>query len=180
MQLTKAGKYQNKLLMMMLGSVILLFLAWNMAIKKTIVAFKNVRELNNNITSIEQKSLHKNQLLDQIGQLNNVLGIGENKIQTESIFEELVNICKAIDNVRIVNFPDIHQMEANGYKITTIFASFEGSYADLLTLVYQLERNKKIGRLVSVDFKKSKDLKKGSEFLNLTILLQNYELTDKH
>lgn len=176
MQLIKAGKYQNRLLLVVLGSIIILLLAWNGAFKKTIVAYSNVRELKNNLNSMEQNSQKKQQLQIEISQLNSVLGIGEDKMKTEAVFEELVKLCKAIENIRIINFPDIHQMEINGYRVTTIFAVFEGSYADLLMLVYQLERNKKTGRLVSIDFKKNKDIKKAKEFLGLTILLQNYEL----
>ena len=100
-------------------------------------------------------------------------------MQTESVFEELVTTCKSIGNIRMLNFPDIHQIDVNGYKVSTIFASFEGSYSDLLILVHKLERSKKTGRLGSVAFKKNKDLKNEEEFLSLTILLQNYELVSK-
>lgn len=179
MQLIKAGKYQNRLLMVVLGSIIVLLLAWNGAFRKTIVAYNNVRELKNSINSMEQNSLKIREMQDQIIQLNSVLGIGENKMKTEAVFEELVSLCKVIGNIQIINFPDIHQIEINGYKVTTIFAAFEGSYADLLMLVYKLERNKKTGRLVSINFKKNKDIKKGNEFLSLTILLQNYELVSQ-
>jgi len=44
--------------------------------------------------------------------------------------------------------------------------------------VYTLERNMKTGRLGSINFKKSKDIKTGEEYLSLTILLQNYELVN--
>lgn len=179
MQPTKAGKYQNRLLIVVFSSIIILFLAWNGAFKKTILAFRNVRELENNINSIAENSSRKMQLLSEIGQLNSVLGIGGDTIQAETIFEELVVISKEIESIRIINFPDIHQIEVNGYRVSTICASFIGSYADLLMLVYTLERNKKTGRLVSVDFKKNKDINKGKEFLSLTILLQNYELVRK-
>ena len=154
MQLIKTGKYQNKLLWVVLSSIIVLLLAWNGAFKKTIVAYSDVRE--NSINSLEQNSIQKQQLQSEISQLNSVLGIGEDKMKTEANFEELVNLCETIEDIRIINFPDIHQVEINGYKVTTTFAVFEGSYSDLLTLVYKLERNKKTGRLVSVDFKKNK------------------------
>jgi Tfp pilus assembly protein PilO len=176
MQLIKTGKYQNKLLWVVLSSIIVLLLAWNGAFKKTIVAYSDVRELKNSINSLEQNSIQKQQLQSEISQLNSVLGIGEDKMKTEANFEELVNLCETIEDIRIINFPDIHQVEINGYKVTTTFAVFEGSYSGLLALVYKLERNKKTGRLVSVDFKKNKDIKKGNEFLSLTILIQNYEL----
>jgi dGTP triphosphohydrolase len=179
MQLIKGGKYQNRLLLVVLGSIIVSILAWNGAFKKTIVVYRNVRELENNLNSLEQNSQKKQQLQNEISQLNSVLGIGEDKMKTEAVFEELVKLCKAIENIRIINFPDIHQIEINGYRVTTIFAAFEGNYTDLLMLVYQLEQNKKTGRLVSIDFKKNKEFKKGKEFLSLTILLQHYELINK-
>jgi dGTP triphosphohydrolase len=179
MQFIKDGKYQNRLIWVVFGSIIVLLFAWNIAFKKTIVAYSDVRELHNNINSLEQDAQQKAQLQGEINQLNSILGISEEKMKTEEVFEELVTLCKEIENIRIINYPDTHQIEANGYRVTTIFAVFEGSYSDLLMLVYKLERNRKTGRLVSVDFKKNKDLKKGNEFLSLTILLQNYELIGK-
>jgi hypothetical protein len=178
MQLTKTGKYQNRLLLIVLGSVVICLLAWNGAFKKTITTYNDVQLLRNSKSQMDQSSLRKQQLVDEINQFNSVLAIGENKIQTESVFEELVTICESIGNVRILNFPDIHQIDINGYKVTTIFASFEGDFLDLLELVYTLERNMKTGRLGSINFKKSKDIKTGEEYLSLTILLQNYELVN--
>jgi len=179
MQLTKAGKYQNRLLLIVLGSIIICLLAWNGAFKKTITTYSDVQLLRNSKSLMDQSSLRKQQLTSEINQLNSVLAIGENKIQTESVFEELVTTCESIGNIRILNFPDIHQIDVNGYKVTTVFASFKGDFSDLLALVYKLERNKKTGRLGSIDFKKSKDIKTGEEYLNLTILLQNYELVNQ-
>lgn len=179
MRLIKEGKYQNRLLMVLLGSIIILLLAWNGAIKKTIAAYNLMSELKSSINSMEQNLLKKRQMKSEIDQLNSILGIGVKKKKTEAVFEELVSLCKTIENIQIVNFPDIHQIEINGYKVTTIFATFEGRYTDLLSLVYKLERNKETGRLVSIDFKKNTDIKKRKEYLNLTILLQNYELVSK-
>lgn len=179
MQLTKGGKYQNRLVLIALGSIVICLLAWNGAFKKTIAAYSDVKLLKSSKGMMDQNSSRKLQLQNEIGQLNSVLAIGENKMLTESVFEELATICESIGNIRIINFPDIHQIDVNGYKVTTIFASFEGSFSDLLALVHKLERNKKTGRLGSIDFKKSKDIKNGEEFLSLTILLQNYELVSQ-
>ena len=179
MQLTKAGKYQNKLALIVLGAIIICLLAWNGAFKKTIAVYRDVQTLKNSRAMMDQNSLKKQKLQNEIDELNSVLAIGEKKMQTESVFEELVTTCKSIGNIRILDFPDIHQIEVNGYKVSTIFASFEGSYSDLLVLVHQLERNKKTGRLGSVDFKRNKDPKNEEEFLSLTILLQNYELVSR-
>ena len=179
MQLTKAGKYQNRLLLVVLGAIIICILAWNGALKKTIGAYKEVQLFKNSKSLMDQNSSKKVQLINEIDQLNSVLAIGENKLENESVFKELVSICKSIGNIRILNFPDIHQIDINGYKVTTFFASFEGSFSDLLILVNKLERNKKAGRLGSVYFKKNKEVKNGKEFLSLTILLQNYELVSQ-
>ena len=179
MRLIRAGKYQNKLAWIVLGAIIICLLAWNGAFKKTIGAYRDVQILKNNTAMMNQNCLKRQKLQKEIDELNSVLAIGGEKLQTELIFEELVSICKSIGNIRILNFPDIHQIDLNGYKVTTIFASFEGSYSDLLTLVHKLEQNKKTGRLGSVDFKKNKDLRNEEEFLSLTILLQNYELISK-
>jgi hypothetical protein len=75
-----------------------LLLAWNGAFKKTIVAYSNVKELKSNINTLDQSSQKKQQLQNEISQLNSVLGIGKDKLKTEAVFEELVNLCKEIDD----------------------------------------------------------------------------------
>lgn len=179
MQLTKAGKYQNKLLLVIAGSVITCLLAWNGAFKKTWRTYNEVQLLRDSKNLVVQNTAKKQQIINEINKLNAVLAIGKNKIVSESVFEDLVQVCESVGNIHILNFPDIHQVEANGYKVTTVFATVEGNFHDLLTLVYKLERDKKIGKLASVNFRKLKDVKSGEENLNLTILLQNYELVDK-
>lgn len=178
MQLNKAGKNQNRLLMVIAGSIVICLLAWNGAFKKTINTYYEVRLLQDSKNLITQNSIMKQQLTNEIGQLNSVLAIGKNKINTESVFEELVTLCESIGNIQILNFPDIHQVETNGYKVTTVFVTVEGNFHELLTLVYKLERDKNIGRLASANFKKTKEIKTGEEHLNLTILIQNYELVN--
>lgn len=180
MQLTKAGKNQNRLSLIALGAVIICLLAWNGAFKKTIALYGDVQVLRNSKNLMDQNSSKKLQLENEIDRLNSVLAIGENKMQTELVFKELVSVSELIGGIRILNFPDVHQIDVNGYKVTTIFASFEGGYSDLLTLINKLEKNKKTGRLGSVWFKKNKKIKGGEEFLSLTILLQNYELVSRH
>lgn len=179
MQLTRAGKNQNKLLIVLSGSIITCLLAWNVAFKKTITTYKEVLELQNSKNIIEQNTIRKQQVNTEINQLNSILAIGKNKISTESVFEKLVSLSESVGNIHILNFPDIHQVETNGYKVTTVFATVEGNFHELLNLVFKLERDKNIGRLASVNFKKGKDIKTGEEYLNLTILIQNYELVNK-
>lgn len=180
MQLNKAGKNQNKLLMVVSGSIIVCMLAWNWAFKKTITEYNDALLFQDSKNLMAQNLIHKQQLLSEINQLNSVLAIGKNKIHTESVFDELVTVCGLVGDIRILSFPDIHQIETNGYKVTTLFASLEGNFSDLLSLVFELEKNKNIGRLASINFKKDKDIKTGEEYLNLTILLQNYELINQH
>ena len=176
MQISSTGKYQKKFWVTVLISVILIFIAYKGAFVKTLSIYQQVRNLTKSINSSAQISSKKKDLQIEIEHINSLLGIHENKLPTDDIFKELTTICQEYDDAKIVNVPDIHQTIANSYKITTMFAELEGGFSSLLKIVWILEQNKKIGRLVSVNFKKGIDYKQKKEFLSLTILLQNYEL----
>ncbi len=177
MHLINAGKYQNRLLLIILGLIFILLLSWNGAFKLTLREYHTIRQLQISNYSLDGLIIKKQELLNEVTQLNAVLGISDNNNQTELVFEELVNTCKEYEKIRIVNYPELHQIDTNGYLTTTINVVFEGNYFDLLMLINKIESNKKIGKLVSVDLKKIFDFKKKKEFLNLTILLQHYEIT---
>lgn len=176
MQLSNIGKYQKRFWLIVSLAVILIFLAYKGAFVKTISTYRQIQSLKKSINSSSQIIAKKRDMQIEIDRLNSVLGIHDNKLPTEDIFKELTSICERYDDVKIVNFPDIHQVVANSYRVTTMLAEFEGGYSDLLKLIRELEQNRKTGRLVSVNFKKAMDYKREKEFLSLTILLQNYEL----
>jgi len=170
-------KYQKRLWITIIISVMVVFFAWKGAFEKTWSLYRQIKRLENSIHSSALIASKKQEIQSETEQLNLILGIHDHYLPAEQIFEELVSICDSTGNLRIVNFPDIHTIIVNSYKITTMFAGVEGNYSNLLKMVYKLERNKKTGRLASVYFRKKKDYRKNKEFLSATIFLQNYELT---
>ncbi|HBL77423.1 MAG: hypothetical protein A2W90_21360 [Bacteroidetes bacterium GWF2_42_66] len=176
MQLNSTDKYQKRLWITVFISVIVIFVAWKGAFVKTLTSYRQIEKTESSIESSALTVSQKNRIQSEIEQFDLALGIHDTNLPTEQTFDELISICGHIGDIRIVNFPDIHQVVVNNYKVTTIFAELEGAYSDLLKMVYQLERNEKTGRLVSVNFRKKKDHKKNKEFLSITLLLQNYEI----
>jgi len=178
MQQNSFGKYRKRFLMTVAASVIIILFAWKGAFEKTWSLYRQIKTLESSIQSSAFIASEKQKIQSETEQLNLVLGIHGNNLPSEQIFEELVSVCDRIGNIRIVDFPDIHTVIVNNYKITTMFAGFEGDYSDLLKMIHQLERKEKTGRLVSVNFRKKNDFKKNKEFLSITVLLQNYELAN--
>ncbi len=176
MQLNNVGKYQRRLVLTIVLLIVISLLAWNGAFRKTIKLHKQINQLEEGLSSAAAITTQKQKIKSETERLNRILGISDSIITTEQIFDELIEISDSIGDVKIVNFPQIHEIVTNGYKIRTMPVGFEGDYFKLLSMIHLLERNKNTGRLVSVNFIKEKDYKKNKEYLSTTLLFQSYEL----
>lgn len=172
--------YKKKLLLTICLALVIMIIAWEATFRKTILAYREVTQLRDGLKTVEQMIAEKQRIEAEIEIINAVLGIRDNSLLSEQLFEELERLSDKYDHIRIVNFPDIHHTETNSYSVKTMSVSFEGDFHEILRLVYDMEQNEKIGKLVSVSIKKEKDFKRNNDFLRLTIFLQNYELTGKN
>ncbi len=171
--------YKKKLLLTICLALVMIIVAWEAAFRKTILAYQEVKQHKNILKTEEQLIVEKRRIESDIEMINTVLGISENSLPSEQLFEEIERLSDKYDHIRIVSFPDIHQIETNCYSVKTISVSFDGDFYDILRLIYDMEQNEKIGKLVSINIKREKDFKRNNDFLRLTIFLQNYELTGK-
>lgn len=84
----------------------------------------------------------------------------------------LNEICK-IKTLKLLKFekPLVLEINKNAIQETYQF-SVQGSYIDIVSLIFKLEQELKMGKIASVSFEKKKNFKKAKEFLECKIYLQ--------
>jgi len=102
--------------------------------------------------------------------------VGNNDYVEVDIHQELLQL--VTDNVQkkgliLKDFPQPYVTTDEGYVTKTALATVEGNFIDLLKLVYFLEMNYKVGKVVAVDFKTVKELRTRKRKLSSIIYIQN-------
>ena len=76
------------------------------------------------------------------------------------------------------DFPQPYETADKGYVTKTAKVTVEGDFISLLKLVYFLEQNYKVGKVVALDFEATKELRTRKRKLNTIIYLQNVKAQD--
>ena len=102
--------------------------------------------------------------------------IGNNDYDGLDMHQELlISITEYIQTHGIVlkDFPQPYVSTDKGYLTKTAKVTVEGDFISVLKLIYFLEHNYHVGKVVAVDFKATKQLRTRKRKLNTTIYLQN-------
>jgi len=157
--------------------MLLLFVAYQFSFSKTFElrkqynSLKNEQKLFDNISqkliSLQQQNIYYDSILKS------------KKISTESSFQNnlLQTITTFTDStkLKIVAFNSPHMHQTESAIINTFSFSLNGSFSKNTNLIYLLEQQQKIGKIVSVNFEKKKNYRRNTNFLECTIYLQQIE-----
>ena len=90
----------------------------------------------------------------------------------EHLLERLTAFCRDHD-LLIKSFPEAILLSEGVYQVITNQFELEGSYSDMVQLVYLLEEKEKLGNISSIKFYLYKDKIKKKELLRSHIILRN-------
>ena len=170
----KTITYQKKIIYLFILSGLFAIVLYQIAIVDTInLMIENSAfeaEISKNKDApLQIKSLkHKAEKIKQL--------IGNNDYEGLDMHQELlISITEYIQKNGMVlkDFPQPYVISEKGYLTKTAKVTIEGDFVSVLKLIYFLEHNYHIGKVVSVDFKASKQLRTRKRKLNTTIYLQN-------
>lgn len=166
--------YHQRLILTFVGGFFFLILIYNLSISDTLV----LRTENNSMElqiETNQDAPEQIQFLKQkIGKLEQLIGSEISKdIDIHQLLLEMVTGYCQKNNIILKEFPQPFETEKNGYLTKTAKVVVEGDFVYLLKLVYHIEKNYKVGKVVSVDFKAEKELKTKIRKLQSTIYIQN-------
>jgi hypothetical protein len=167
--------YKQRLLYALIGGFIFSIVVYNVALADTItLAQKNSdfkEQIAKNIDAPEQVIITK-QKIKRIEQL-----VGTNKdygaIDIHQLLLESVTGYVQQNSLILKDFPQPYVVTSDGYVTKTAQLTVEGDFIPLLKLIYFLEKDYSVGKVVAVDFKTFKELRTRKRKLNTTIYLQN-------
>jgi hypothetical protein len=92
------------------------------------------------------------------------------------LLESVTHYCQQ-KGIILNDFPKPFEKSENGFTTHTAKVTVEGDFINLLKLVYYLEKNYQVGKVVAVDFEATKNLRTRKRELHSTIYLQNVKST---
>jgi len=158
-----------------IGGFILLSLA---SYKKT---YKQVFSAKSELQNVEKKLASNNtsqseiyNLENDIAKLDNIIGgHTSNPTHVQQLIFDFVS--NSMPSVNLISMDDVHMYSNDEFLIYTNQLELEGSYKDLMQLLYDVERNFTSSRVVSNVIYSKKNYRTNATKLYLKIILQNYE-----
>ena len=167
----------QKNIALVIGFLLFLWIAYQLSFSKTIalkkqyVTMKNEMELFDNSTQRLLYLQKENAYYDSI--------LKSKRISTDKSFQNnlLSTITTFADttNVTLKTFSQPHVYQQEDTEILTYTIILHGHFNYILRLIYMLEQEVKLGKIISVHYEKKKDYRRGTTYLECTLLLQRIE-----
>lgn len=140
-------------------------------LKKQFHTLKNEQQLFSNISQKLIRLKQQNVYYDSI--------LKSKRISTESSFQnnllETITSFADTTNIKIVNFNNPHIFRTGNAVFNTFSFKLKGNFLKITQLIYELEQQSKLGKIISVHFEKRKNYRYNTYFLECTVLLQRIE-----
>jgi hypothetical protein len=167
--------YKQKNGLLLVGFIILLWIAYQLSFSNAIAQKKQYITLKNELSMVENSSLKLKQLQKQLQYYDSILEV--KNIRTSTSFQNnVLNIINSIadtTNLSVLDFKTPHFYVQDNFEIQTYPIILNGGFNQSLKLIYQLEQISNVGNIVSASFEKKKNYGKNVYFLETTILLQH-------
>lgn len=166
--------YRKKNQVLLIAALLMVYLIYAFAIKKTIAAYKEYTTSESQMELAINAPAMAAQLEKQLLQINLRMGDqNRNGQNTEQALLELTtNYCQKHHAV-LREFPETTVVKQGDLFIETNLFVVEGDFASLINLVYLLEQKNKLGKIASVRYSLKKDFKTKEMALTAAIYLQN-------
>ena len=165
---------KTKFILLVLFSFLFAIFTYKIAVKKTLLVKREVKQLKQKreILSFAPKEialLKKQQMYyDSIIQQNLTYSKNPQKI----ILEQTSIDCRK-RGVLLLEIPEMKIYHDKGVTIYLSKVTSQGSFSQLLRLLYDLEKEQKIGNILSVLFETEQNNKTRQRYLKMTLLVQN-------
>ncbi|WP_117885593.1 hypothetical protein [Aureibaculum luteum] len=168
---------KKKNILLLIGFLLMLWVAYQFSFSKTLTLKKQYQtlkieqELLSNVSgkllSLKQVNIYYDSILKS------------KKISTENSFQnnllQRISVFSDSTNISIVNFNTPHIFEVDNAIINTYSFTLKGDFSSITRLVFELEQEYKLGKIISVHFEKKKNYRRNSNYLEGTILLQKVD-----
>lgn len=166
--------YKKKFFAVIIGFVLLVMACYKKTYKHMFAAKKELSNVEQKLLNIDNSYNKLYALKNDIQNLDNI--IGGHSINAEDAQQELLDyISKTNIEVNIISIEDVHLFSDDEFLVYSNQITLEGSYTNLIKLLYETEKNFKNSRVISSEFYSKKNYSTNKQNLFLKIILQNYE-----
>lgn len=165
---------KNKNILLILGFVVMLVIAYQMAFSKTIALKKEVRTLeaqilnSNNLIELTSNLVYREKFVDSVLQNNNI-----KNLSTQNNLLSFLNQAAEKEAFIIASFSEPHlHLEDNILKSSFQF-TLQGNFNEIEKVIYKLEQEHHFGKIVHLKYEKKRDYRRAKDYLQCFIVLES-------
>jgi hypothetical protein len=161
---------------MILGVLLLLLLSWHFGFQRTIQLYSRYLILHDKADQQVQYSAGQDRLTGRLNDLRQHLGgadVPENEIR-----QDILNRLTILGNkyrFYIVGIPAVYAYNREGYRVMINTFILEGSFDQLLKVLYELEMQSFSERIISVKWSVKKSYQSKATKLYMTLFFQHFQ-----
>jgi len=162
--------YRQRNLLLIAGTVLLGFIAYQFSFSKTLEAASLNKQLSQKLIQANSASSDIQRLQEQVNQLNG--DVNTESYHPDKLFQVISQFCTK-NNLTVLDFPEAVEITNGNYKVITHTLDVSGNYSDIVQLAYLIEQEKKIGGVSSLNFETEKNIQTKSKILKGKFYIQN-------
>jgi len=175
--LLKNLSYKKKFRYLIIGFALLLLISWQASIKKTLVLKSECSDMEQQLSMAENAPEKIAGIKNRIAEIETRIGSNQSmEVDFQDLLLEKVSGYCKLNNLVLKEFPQTHSFSQQDYLIETNTIVVEGGFIKLLKLVYSLENDFEIGKVVSVKFTTKEDFRSKQLCLSAIIYYQNIKM----
>jgi hypothetical protein len=166
--------YKTKNNILLLIAVIVLLFTYNFYITDTIHLVSDYNRNSDSLMQTENAVFLKQELKMKLRAVESRAGMSDKKdLDFQQQLLEIISRFSQQNKTVIRSIPQVSSYKEKDLLVESNVFVMEGSFRQLLSLLYLLEQKERIGKIASVKFKKETDLKTKKTYLLATYYLQN-------
>lgn len=159
--------------MLLAIAALFLILVYTFGIRKTIDQYMEYKNLRVNYEEAKQAPQHLVMIKSEIDRLNSLTNtLGSNGDIDRPVLLEVITDFSKVNDLVIKDFPQAMEKNVEDYIIEQNKIVVAGDFLEVIKLVYLLEQEKRMGQVVSADFKMTLDKATKKRYLQTSFYIQ--------
>ncbi len=169
--------YKGRVILLLIGIVISLPVIYNLSLRKTFELKAKCREAEEKLEVIQTAPEEIVRIRKELNRIDNLVGKKEGKDGQEVLIEQVSDFCQK-RKITFREYPGIHEYQKENYNLMTNVIKVKGAFKDLVELLYDLEKNYKLGKVTSVKYQLQRNYKTKKKELIGIYYIQNIRIDE--
>lgn len=162
--------YRQRNLLLIVGTILLGFIAYQFSFSKTLQAANQHEQLSQKLIEAKSASSTIQRLEQQLAKMNG--NVNSEGYHPDKLFQVISQFCVKND-LKVLDFPEATKVTNGNYEVITHVLEVSGNYANIVELAYLVEQERKMGRISSLNFITEKNIQTKSKILKGKFYIQN-------